>query len=283
MKTTNWKVLVLKHDHGSRLIGEFFKKIWGDGILIKEVKEYGNENKNKIAEKVKNALGPLEGKILTLYGSGSFHHYTYGLCKVIAREKSKQYTYLHIDHHADSEYDSHGFIGCGSFVENILEEPEAKDIILLGPTTNPKNRAFINQETLTSKNAKDTIREVLREKQQPDIYLSFDLDVLDVTEIDTYYNRGKLKLNHLIDIIEVVKEEKNIISADILGYNGNFSSSAGKASFITYATLAAKLVGKDTKELEKLHDYFKDKRFDRLGNSWVLKEEFEWVTDKLRI
>jgi arginase family enzyme len=277
-KTDSWKVVVLEHDYASEEIGKFFSKIWEDGIIVKKMgKNYDLDHKKKISEEIKNILGILEGKILTLYGSGYYHHYTYGLCDAISRERSKDYTYLHIDNHPDSCYNSNGHIGCGSFVEHILEEPEAKDIILIGPTNNPKERALISQEEIVSKKAKEITRKILREKQQPDVYSSFDLDVLDEKEIETYYNRGILKLKHLLDLIDIMREEKNIISADILGYNGG---SSNYANLITYAALAAKLVGKDTKELEKLHNYFKSKR---IGYDKAVKKEFEMIIDQLKI
>lgn len=292
-KTDSWKVVVLEHDYASEEIGKFFSKIWKDGIIIKKMeKNYELDYKKKISEEIKNILGILEGKILTLYGSGHYHHYTYGLCDVISRERSKDYMYLHIDNHSDSGYNSNGHIGCGSFVEHILEEPEAKDIILIGPKHNLKERALISQEELVSKEAKEVTRKILRGKKQPDVYPSFDLDVLDETEIETHYNRGVLKLKHLLDIIGIMREEKNIISADILGYSGadilSYSGGSSKlfssnyANLITYAALATKLVGKDTKELEKLHDYFKSKR---IGYDDILpvKKEFEVIINQLKI
>lgn len=289
MKTEPWKIVVLEHDSASVQIGNFFYKIWKEGITRKYLDpDVIHTDKEDITKKIQKAVGNLDGKILTLYGHGDYHHYTYGLCKVVADKRSKNYIYSQIDQHTDSWRRADEFIRCASFVEQILEETEAKDIINIGTETklgdHDDERIIIHQNELVSKVARETLREALRRKTQKDIYPSMDLDILTKTEITVApgLNQGILELSHLLNIVDVIQEEKNIISADILGYTGinYFTSDLIPVTLLVYATLAAKIIGKDTKELEKLHDYFKKRRGDKNFESLT---EFKRVTKQLRI
>lgn len=284
----SWKIVMLEHDEGSKELGDFFKKIWSDGIIKKDIGNVWLEDTDSNARTMQKFVGDLEGKILTLYGSGSFHHYTYGLCYAIAHKRSDNYMYVHIDNHSDSIYRENGIIKCGSFVENIMEEPEANDILLIGAGKgeNPKERKTISQKDLISKQAKDIVRKELKKKLQKDVYASLDLDILTYDDISTDFTQGILELKHLLNVIEVLKEEKNIISADILGYRGIAPSSrygSQRATYpinlLTYAILAAKITGKDTKELEKLQKYFNKED----SNPRDVGEEFRKITGQLRI
>ena len=278
----NWKLLILKMDRPSKEAAKFFQRIWTDGIITKKIRrfvDYSKIEKGKVTNLIKEATEGLEGKILTIYGHGGYHHFTYGLCNVIAKKRSDNYAYLHIDNHSDAWYNSNGTLGCGSFSKNILEEPKAKKIIFFGNNYD-SNEIFIKQESLTL-NPKYATRMALKKLHQQDVYPSLDLDILSRTEINTGYDQGWLKLEHMLNIIKTIKNEKNMISADMLGYVKKYwfiSPAIHSTSLLTYATLAAEITGKDTKELKKLHTYFKNKKSLQLS-----KKEFEKITEGLKI
>lgn len=292
--TEPWKLAIIEHDEASKSIKEFFTKIWADDIILYNVNWSRSQTKKGIIKETPD-LGKQKGKILTLYGDGGYHHYTYGLCLKIAKRKSKDYMYVHADNHTDARKCDDP-IGCGSFVEDIADKPRAKDILLLGTPygSNEKNRTIVTVGTLTSKNAKEELRKALKEKPQKDVYVSFDLDVLNRIEITTSYGAGNLSLENLLDAIEVISEEKNIISADMLGLTNRITRMkihdlvleyTEPISLLTYAVLAAKITGKDTKELEKLQGYFKNKEVyaDDLRERILLREEFRKMTEQLKI
>lgn len=287
----NWKLLVLKHDTASDHIKRFFEQIWAD--KIESISPENTHPKEYFIKELKKELKSLEeiikqNKILTLYGNGNYHHCTYGLCYNIARKKSEDYMYIHIDKHTDATYPLRNSFNCAAFVENIVEEPNAKDILFIGTSwgDNLRKRENITQQLLMSEDSQNKIREVLRNKNQTDTYCSLDLDVLNETEVSTAYPQGEIKLEHLLKAISVIQEEKNIISADMLGYNPKgYEYGYDPVSLLTYATLAAKITGKDTKELENLHKYFKQKEQEakREFDYKSLKNEFEKITKQLRI
>lgn len=282
----SWKTLILEHDSASNKIRDFFELIWSYGI--KEAKIYGSDTpdrKESITKKIQGGIGELDGKILTLYGDGHYHHYTYGLCNTIAKKRSNNYLYIHADNHTDAAKREDHHLGCGSFTENILEEPNAKDIIFLGTQhgVNNYNRTHVSQEILCSRNAEKNLKEVLRKKPQKDVYLSMDLDVLRSTEFLTSFNQGELMLEDLVRAVEVIQFEKNLISADILGYsNWSWSGCICPVSMLTYATLAAKITGKDAKELYKLRKYFMKKRREGC-DTHILENDFKKITKQLKV
>lgn len=291
LETHAWKVVVLEHDTASEQIGKFFEKVWADGIIRKKMynEDWSITKSNLIREvqEIFKDINVLGKKILTLYGDGNRHHFTYGLCTEIARKKSENYMYLQIDNHTDSIKNNDSLLYCGAFVEDILEDAGAGDVLLIGAEngTNNLNRKLLSQTTLTSDRAKEELKIELKEKLLKNVYASLDLDLLKNTEILTSYGQGILRLCHLLDIIKTIKEEKNIISADILGYTNNLNYNyqihylnTDPASLLTYAALAAKITGRDTKELEKLHSYFKTRR---IRPNYI--NEFEKITEQLKI
>lgn len=294
----SWKLVVLEHDESSEEIGNFFEKIWQEGVTRKKIGQIRMHSKEAITNKIENAVKDLEGRILTLYGMGSFHHYTYGLCNTIAKKRSKNYMYTHVDEHSDSLYTNDGSLNCAAFVRNILKEPGAKSLMLIGSDIklyDKPNYASVYQEEITSENAKTILKEELRKKSQLDVYCSLDLDVLKKTEIKTNYPQGTLELKHLLQVLDVIKQEKDLISADILGYYKlgirlRPEWATNEISLLAYVAVAAKITGKDTKELEALHNYFKAKLaeertcpLNNVENMFRYSKEFVRITEQLRV
>lgn len=293
-KTEPWTLVVLAHDGSVDKIRDFFGRVWSDGIIL--IEAIGINQITSTEERViqdTQPLSSLEGKVLTVYGDGCYHHYTYGLCMATACKKNKDYLYIHVDNHKDANKPEDRFLGCGSFVEELPKKPKAKDIIFLGAQygSNDYNRTYVPQETISSEHARKILKNVLKEKPQKDVYASFDLDVMNRTEIITSYIQGTLELKHLLKIIEVIKDEKYIISADILGLSNRTRDDPKKeylepVSLLTYATLAAKITGKNTEELEELHRRFKTNKRVNVGDLKAflkIKEEFRRLTEHLKI
>lgn len=147
--------------------------------------------------------------------------------------------------------------------------------MLIGPWYCPEGLTLLPQEILLEKGGKENLKKVLAEKKQEDVYTSLHLDLLNYDEIKTGYNQGALNLNHMLKILQIINKKKNIISADILGFSGDSRyNKDAHVSLLTYTTLAAKITGKDTKELENLHRYFSTPRS---------REEFERLVSQLKV
>ncbi len=222
-----WRLISLEIDDSAKEIGEYFEQKFPHEIARAEPLQKAKieDAKKNINRFIDNALGNGLERKLVVYGSGFFHHYTYGLCRHADR-LSDEYCYIHFDHHDD--YESIFFlrqdeINCEGFVKKILEDTNAKkaffvgsNVMSLGP--GHSSRHCILEHQLRSGNMYEDFRDKLCDLPK-DAYLSFDLDVMTPKAICTDFDQGTLKTKELLELIDLIKGNKNIIGADILGYS----------------------------------------------------------------
>lgn len=289
-----WHVATLIHDKGSLEMAEFFETAWADGVTRVETHKYNGEAKRQspvfhahevVTDTSALAVLPKDGKVLTIYGHGNYHHYTYGICKHVAWPRSNDYLYTHIDYHTDDAR-SRSFtkksglifkeLSCGAFTHDI-KDYGAKNFLFLGCDVKcgPRTTRTYNQRKLQNAvkkgGLKPLIARILRGKRCDDVYLSMDLDVLRNEDMVTGYQQGDLNLEQLLEIVGTIREEKNIIGADILGYSGSACYNAQdlstqwryyiELSQLTYLILASKVAGKD---------YYEPLRM----RNWILKRHY---------
>lgn len=253
----NWNLLALLHDKASELIKDFIGKNYEvySGELEKEEGYFSP--KNRIIDEIrdiaqKNNFGG-EKKILALAGEGGVHHYTYALCRVFADPKSDNYGYIHFDAHDDTGSVMDYFhLGCASFVHLFLEKnSRVKKVFYVGcfkkpqkPVNAPKdfeeNIKVIEENKITRMSVKKLMAPL--KKMPEDVYVSMDLDVLRREEIYTKYGYGPMTLSKLINCLEIIKKEKNIIGADVLGYHWRETLEDKSKSLKTYKEIVDCLV-----------------------------------------
>lgn len=242
-----WQLLSLEIDKGGKDIGEFLSKELGRDIkrvsladFLAEAEKTSDKSidfpdhcckqpqinsKEQIISMMKSFTGDADGPVLTVYGSGYFHHYTYGLCAAASR-LSKEFCYIHIDGHTDCRHPNiEGTVMYSNFVEDLLEDKSnnAKDVIMVGSIFCEWKslRYALFEEEMNSREALDELAAHL-ENTYNDVYMSCDLDVTVAKEIITDWRdweRGRLKKEQLLRMVSLIKEKKNIIGADILGFN----------------------------------------------------------------
>lgn len=196
-------------------------------------------------------------------------------------QRTDEFLYIHIDYHTDAGVcrqrcncaGAHGLhkcgmsVGCGSFVME-LKDHGAKNFSFIGTDAKCgwKRSRWIKQEQLLQSDYLKIVERELQQKRCENVYVSMDLDVLDYPELPTGYGRGKINLRHLLDILTVIKENKNIMAADILGLcrRDTGSHRAGgrngqayyqATGYLTYGILAAHLAGRDYLDALKLRDH----------------------------
>lgn len=231
----NWQIVLLDTDISTTVLGEYFRHL-RLGNEIKHVKGVHAkkgiyENQEEIEQLMDSLLDDDLSRKLVMYGNGFYHHYTYGLCKHADRF-SDDYAYIHFDHHPDYRYSfEKNRLGCGSFVERIVStgDTNASTALFIGSEATKLVEVLgiplpipiaaynhIMEEDILMNGMKPVKKNL--SKLPHDVYLSFDLDVMDETEIRTDYSRGSLKAGTLLGIIETIKQSKRIIGADILGF-----------------------------------------------------------------
>ena len=264
-ESLDWKILCLDFDEASHDIKDFLQTLWPDKITTYSFEPCAHNTRPEYAREIaKNAAAKLAdttGKILTVYGSGSYHQFTYGLLTAIADERSKSYTYIHIDQHSDNGaiYDPN-IITCGNFVSFIPDSTHATAIKYIGcksifnpvPSQDRLHLASLEQ------NSQESLTKLFDET--PDAaYITTDLDVLWEEQMATGYPGGMMNLSTLIETLLHIKKTKNIISADACGFHINHhirenpKTTLRKASILVYAAIAGIFLGEDITEFTKEH------------------------------
>lgn len=205
-----------------------------------------NVRREYVSNEVASKVGFYSKKTLALYGSGQYHHLAYGLCR-LANDLSKNFAYIHIDHHSDSYKSKTGKISCSSFVQYIVGDGFAKESLLIG-ATHPSAAGFTDEHSLYKSGMK-TLEELLDNSRYDNVYLSIDFDIMKKGEISTIPSRGAMDKKMILDVIGIIKSKKNIISADILGYTFSLFPSRRQKSMQLYEDVAKAIIGKEEWDL----------------------------------
>jgi arginase family enzyme len=215
-------------------------RLWGRKANFSKVQE-------KIAEHFANVRQPQ----LVFIGSGDFHHITALLLTETLKNTSEEITVLHFDNHPDWVKCSIG-MSCGSWVNNVAENPQVAKIITIGVCSkdlkNPKYKGA-NLGLLTSGKLKvfpykprfnslklPTISEIGEQKfveillsliKTKAVYITIDKDVLAKEDAKTNWDQGVMRLEFLLQLLQVIGKKHLIIGADVTGdyshsrYSGN--------------------------------------------------------------
>ncbi|MFH1106255.1 MAG: hypothetical protein V1731_03560, partial [Candidatus Aenigmatarchaeota archaeon] len=81
-----WKIYVLEHDPHSKELSESLQ--WLFELEKRKIFVTYGDTKSQIMNNVKSSIDGARGRILTVYGHGSAHKLTYGLCKHVADKRS---------------------------------------------------------------------------------------------------------------------------------------------------------------------------------------------------
>jgi hypothetical protein len=299
MPSNDW-LIVLLHTQQDTLLKRAFEASFGDRVVSLHVPALSQEKysyrttRQPMLDYFRRRVYDPEvwsGRVLTIYGCGSMHHFTYALSH-LARERrglgydARDWTYFHFDQHRDDwgkrlPGGESYYLDCGSFVDSLAYHHQGVPF-MVGPAVYAKkdSRGYrVNgteipiyssqfpksmQESQVWKR-NDTLEGVTDARRLPtrrDLketpipsYLSFDLDLLSPTEMLTSYDQNdKVTLRDLVRILDRVREHKRIFSADILGLPDGQDHSL---SALTMLILARKVMGLGTTRLMEYHTYGK--------------------------
>ena len=224
----------MRHDRASEVLAERLAPLAPIVINLNDyLRKYETYTKRKIRRSIRQAFEAqdLRKTPLVVYGSGDYHHYTYGLCREVADKRSAGYSYIHIDQHTDfgspREFrPKKSDLCCGDFVAQIVEDTNAKSSTHIGQdfTWNLGSVARGTKFTdyMFSMHLKDNqmwfrkIRDMLS-WTKPEVYVTIDLDVLTPPFIRTDYENGDLTLPQLLQTIRKIKQRRKIVGLDICG------------------------------------------------------------------
>lgn len=291
---SNWKILLL-HTRKNTLLKRTFEAAFPGAVTSLHVPELGRSRKERGSKvKIMNYFNKhiyspkiWGSRVLTIYGSGRYHHYTYALSRLAAKRRGlegpeQNWTYFHVDQHRDEwgKREADGTtseIDCASFVDSIAHDHGAVPFFI-GPDVYPKKDAagynvdgrhipiFSNYFTQSlQRSRKWTSNSVPRRQTGLELpatadlratpisaYLSFDLDLLARSEIVTDYDQNDdMTLRRVCQILDKIRPYKRVFSADILGFPDWNRQHA--LSCLTMIILARKIMGLGIEHLLKYH------------------------------
>lgn len=299
MPSNDW-LIVLLHTQKNTLLKRACEASFGDRVCSLHVPALGEERysyrttRDKMMDYFRRQVYDPEiwsGRVLTIYGDGNFHHYTYALTQ-FARERrglgydDSDWTYFHFDQHRDDwgKRTPKGLpyhIDCANFVDSIAywhqgvpfmvgpsvyAQKDARGYRMAGreipiyssqfPKSMQESRVWKDNNILqgcTDARRLPTRRDL--QETPTESYLSFDLDLLSPTEIVTNYDQNEqMTLRALVPILDRVREYKRIFSADILGFPDDCEH---PLSVLTMIILARKIMGMGIAKLFAYHSYAK--------------------------
>lgn len=255
--------------------------------------------------------GVWNSRVLTIYGTGAYHHFTYALTRLaLERRGLRNWTYTHIDAHRDSwgQKSASGkkpWLNCANFVDQLAHDHCAIPF-MIGSDCYPKQDSqgfeicgkkipiYHNYFTKKLQESQTWTNNVVPASQRglelpgrddleatpTETYLSFDLDVLGYSEIVTEYDQFEAStLRRLCQIVDRVRAHKRVFSADILGFP-EFNQDH-VLSCLTMIILARKIMGLGVEKLVESHRrakksqaaYFNSPHFKGAYHKAIIKAE----------
>lgn len=247
------------------------------------------------------------GRVLTIYGTGHHHHFTYALTKLALRRRGLgefNWTYFHWDNHRDDwgHRDRNGQplqLDCANFVDSIAHDHQGIPF-LIGPDCEPlKDSRGYQVEGIHIPIYHNFLTKRLQRSKQwtnnrlipgntglefPSVndlratptrsYLSFDLDLLARSEVVSHFDQNdSMTLRRVCRMLDHVRPFKKIFGADILGYPDAYFHHP--LSVLTIIILARKIMGLGIKHLLDYHTYAKRIQAASLNINYNFWEEME--------
>lgn len=306
-KMSNWKIVFLGTLEDS-LLKRSFRAAFPEQVITLHrpwlYNRYSVRKKelNKYFRRNVYDSGIWNSRVLTIYGTGAYHHFTYALTRLaLERRGLRNWTYTHIDAHRDSwgrktTSGKKPWLNCANFVDQLVHDHCAVPF-MIGSDCYPKQDSegfricgkripiysnyFTKKLQQSQKWTSNTVPASQTGLELPalddlrasptETYLSFDLDVLGYSEIVTEYDQLEdSTLRRLCQIVDRVRTYKRVFSADILGFpefNQNHTLSC-----LTMIILARKIMGLGIHNLLKYHTRAKRTQTLRTRNNCPAKE-----------
>lgn len=304
---TNWQIVLL-HTQKSTLLKRAFEAAFPGQVTSIHVPALGQDGyredldpKELVTYFRRKVFDPglWNGRVLTVYGDGEFHHYTYALTKLSAElrglddPEERNWTYFHFDNHRDDwgtrERDGYTpTLNCASFVDPLVYDQGAVPF-MIGPDPYPKKDSrgyrirgkeipiYHNWFTKARQRSREWKHNAAPEERVggelpavPDLretptpsYFSFDLDLLSPTEIATNFDQNYwVTVRRLCTVLDRLRPFKRVFGADILGFPDRCQHAL---SALTMIILARKILGLSVERFLEEHTRAKRRQAGLMG------------------
>lgn len=220
----NHRITYLNFDNS--LTGQsFLQKYPHQWIGCSDIPHTNGFCKEESLNEIRKRLQSNKASPLVLIGNGNFHYVTYLLLERI----KKPFSLVLFDHHDDMKQDVLTLISCGSWVRYALERiSNLNKVVIIG--VNEENKTakltkieekrvhIITKQKVNKFSLYEIIYEVRRFlREEKNIYVSIDKDVLFKTEAHTNWDQGNISLVQLLFLLENIVEHYQVVGIDICG------------------------------------------------------------------
>lgn len=307
----SWRILLM-HTRRNTLLKRAFEAAFPDLVQPMHVPALGTDwycdsaTQDDILNYFRRNVydpGLWDGRLLTVYGDGNFHHYTYALTRLAAEQRGlegpeQNWTYFHFDQHRDDwgvrlPDGTSQYLDCGNFVDSICHDHGAipffvgvdaypfKDVkgYRMDGTEIPIYSNYFTKKMQKSRDWRRvrSLRKGFTGVELPSTadlratptsaYLSFDLDLLAQSEIVTNYDQNpEASTKRVCQILDKIRPHKRVFSADILGLPDDTHH---PLSVLTMIIVARKIMGMGTKKLLAYQGWLKQKQSALVTNGYV--------------
>ena len=310
---SEWKIALL-HTRRETLLKRAFETAFPGRVVsihVPALREAYQVGKGELLDYFQRHVydsGIWDSRVLTVYGDGNHHHFTYALTKLALDRRALDgfnWTYFHWDQHRDDwgERDENGQpkkLDCSNFVDSIAHDHQGIPF-MVGPESYPKkdaqgyqiggteipiyhnffskalqrtqrwtnNQPFSYQSGLELPSV-DDLRATPTET-----YLTFDLDLLAQSEIVTYFDQNEwMTLRRVCRMLDHVRPFKRVFSADMLGFPDELHH---PLSVLTMVILARKIMGLGVSRLLEFHTHAKRKQAARLNLQKLFRRQMNQI------
>lgn len=163
---------------------------------------------------IKQFMNSLPEKCLAYLGSGDFHYLTYFLIK---RLNIRPFVIL-FDNHFDMNKAPKGFITCGSWARQCIDENLVSGILVIGAN---KKYYFNDMRYPFMYYIEDGNKSIntkfMRKIKGKDFYISVDKDVLSEKYVKTNWDQGNMELANLLNKLKLFNRLGKVSGVDICG------------------------------------------------------------------
>lgn len=184
--------------------------------ILKDYKiepKYFPLNKSKMLE---SAIESLPKKCIAYLGSGDFHYLTYFLIK---RLDEKPFLIL-FDNHFDSNKAPDGYLTCGSWLRQCIDENLILGVLVVGGNRKYYNRDLLYPFLYYIEDGNKLMNvKLIRKLRGKEFYISIDKDVLSEEVLKTNWDQGSMRLDSLIKWLKFLNRLGFVIGVDLCGEN----------------------------------------------------------------
>ena len=184
------------------------------------------------AKVLRQEIGKFPVKGIHFLDSGNYHYMS-----LLWMEKiDMPFRLILFDNHTDMQPPAFGgLLSCGGWAAEALEKlPHLQEVILIGPDQEAFDQvdqeAFDQMDPEAQKRVRFLSREKLRERHEREIihfieglptdlpyYLSVDKDVLRPGDASTSWSQGDMKLEELLEYLELIFRNQAVLGMDVCG------------------------------------------------------------------